>query len=357
MSNLNDLITFNLLSLPPKKEELSSYISNFDFTPQMFHHVFECALERQSFETLKALFEVESFRIHYTFLGSLLDEFLNQKRFHLLDFPFSLKAPYDFDSLLFQIIKKDKSHPYKKHLGLLLHRYGTRSANNLIILSHFTRGLLNTDKAMNLKHKKKISSECFLSLSKEETPLLRMISESSPPARRFKILISFKTSTHIDIIKMITLLSKYYPLNELLALFKSPPHSFSDIHETLLSLIMALDQHSNDAPLNQRLQFLDGKQILEYRVSVPKQRSDLLLTGKIMHHCVGSYIVDVEKNISNIINLLKNDEIIFTVELIFSSGSWHINQMKGKYNSSEFEGPLGGPLRKALLSYINGHTF
>ena len=92
-------------------------------------------------------------------------------------------------------------------------------------------------------------------------------------------------------------------------------------------------------------------------ISVPNTAADLFNTGKIMKHCVGSYVSGVIDGSQNIINLMSGSSIAYTIELRFSpKGGIDVCQFKGYRNSREMEGtPKGDKYREALCRLILDH--
>ena len=137
------------------------------------------------------------------------------------------------------------------------------------------------------------------------------------------------------------------------------PKTLNEIHDKLIPLITQLKtKEAENVKLNQMLSFLDGESLLDYKISVPKTAADLLNTGKLMKHCVGSYSSSVIEGRCNILNLLKDDRIAYTIELKINLSEKYfvVSQFKGYRNSRDMEGTeIGKKYREKLYELIRNH--
>ena len=88
-----------------------------------------------------------------------------------------------------------------------------------------------------------------------------------------------------------------------------------------------------------------------WELVMPKSTVDLKRWGNVLKHCVGAYGDRVKHRKSVIVGVFVNGEVLYTIEMLFKSGSWYVRQFLGHQNSSpdsEFSALVGGEILAAI---------
>lgn len=343
---------------------------------QSLKNAYNLAIQKNRPNVVRVLINQFGFRNNFSFATDEdINFFLEDDKAILLPLLYFQMRTITFDEILYYIFKE--AYPrYKKRVGVLFKKYGTRVLNNIFILSRLVDIEKNFDIVVNLDHSKLINEYVYKCLSGQELEngdtgqkdVFSWLTELNFSINRiFKILVSHKGNDQEDfyilawdIRRMIAMVKARYG-DDYVTIVKEyigkKPRSMKEIHDKLVPLLTMLEtEESEKIMLNQKLDFLEGESLFEYRISVPMTAADLLNTGTIMKHCVGAYADSVIQGSKNIINLIKGGDLVYTIELnLLSNQKFEIRQFKGYRNSCEMEGLKGEKYRKAICDLIKSH--
>lgn len=179
-------------------------------------------------------------------------------------------------------------------------------------------------------------------------------------------LIELVTNANISINKLYKYMYEDAPLNQFLYIpasildllcdsfnmtkdlnidFDKAPSSLERYHNTLVKEIKILNDKDNDAAINRvsnkykHLEYISeidettNTYKNKYSIIIPKTANDLIMEGKRMNHCVGSYIERMKKNISIILFVRLSDNINTSfVTMEYNPVTNSIVQIKARYN-------------------------
>ena len=87
----------------------------------------------------------------------------------------------------------------------------------------------------------------------------------------------------------------------------------------------------------------------EYEIDVPKTAHDLIETSAELNHCVHSYANRIKKKKCQIINLKRDRNRVYTIEVVKNRDGFEIKQFRGKFNENSMEGFDGEKLRMEII--------
>jgi len=239
----------------------------------------------------------------------------------------------------------------RKRLGMKIKQHGTVIINNLFYLKSLVSLDNNIDLVLSLDHSKILKNSHDIFSNYPTSWLL----ENYSLKKVFHFLsVTQDQEFFEDIFRMVRTLSQngmsHREFKEMIGNDLFLPLS---LHQKLIERITDLEYIKCDMNLNQNLLYLDGQKIFEYVISVPKTAKDLILTGRVLKHCVGSYIEEVIRKSTQIINLKLDGELKYTLEIRFIGTKAKIVQFKGRYNSNEMEKLEGEKYRQEILRILN----
>ena len=328
--------------------------------------IYQISLKKKDYALALYLLKKTDLSQEFLFLGETLEDFINSHAFNKIPLPHFKSYGLEYELILSILFKTSDITPFKKRIGLSLKTHGIPLINNLFALRSFTDIHKDLDKVLALDHSKALSYDVY-DLFKDHGGLLHSLTMGMPLTRLFKILLNFDLSLYSDIETMIDRIKSSEHLED----FKTQvlptlprKRTLHEIHDTILNFTFThdipplLERSPSFTPkvnieLNQEINFLDKKQVDDFTISIPKTSKELELIGRLMHHCVGFYSERVLKKECFILNLKKENLLLYTLELKKSQGIYTITQFKGKHNSSLLEGPKGQHLREAILKLAN----
>ena len=158
----------------------------------------------------------------------------------------------------------------------------------------------------------------------------------------FFLMLTTRSSYHnfyqllLDVNSMIHLLLETDTKKKIKKAMPKKIKSFRQLHDSLVTLVNGCSfNFSSDAKvqkLNQIIEVLEGHEILDYEITVPKTNIDLALTGRTLVSCVGSYTLAVMLKQSQILNLRIKGKLIYTVEILNITTRPYVSQIAGFAN-------------------------
>jgi len=356
MSHIKDIFLENIFDFKLSEKEVHAYIYAFDFDRSSLIKAYQESIEKNFPNTTKAILKNEHLIKEFSFLGPTLEYFLSREEYSKLMPLYFKRLDFSYESVLEEIFRTPHIHSYKKRFGLAIKKYGTNVINNAWILKTFVDLPLTLDQFLALDQSILLPDE-VISLNSNELEFLKLILDLVSLQKKIKLLTFFKRDDFIDIKRMFDLLVEHNSIDLITNKLKNElrvTSSFEELHEYFVTETFELENTIySKTILNQEVLFLQGLDLLDLKIEVPITGQDLMYTGKIMHHCVGSYVPSVAKGHTQIINLTRNGKIYFTLELKKDNGRYEVTQFKGKYNSSTYEGALGDTYREELYKIIS----
>jgi hypothetical protein len=303
------------------------------------------ARDQKKYRLLDYLVDEQDLKRHFLILPKLLED----KRYDLLPVPISVFFQDGIDDL-FDSDTVESAREHKLFMDLA-NKYGTVFVNNLFqisLLNNKSKQSPKLDFISKLDHSQEINpfyefnKECYLKLLDYyslERVFKLMLSSSS--------LGEFIEEDVILLFKEMESLSKEIQSQVL----PKKPKNLKKLHDDLSK---ALISHTKmGISLDQEISYLDGVQLEEFTIEVPKISDDLVSTSIELDHCVHTYIHHVKNGLCCIINLKRADKRVYTVELEKSEGDeFSIVQFKGFQNEESMEGVKGELMRNKILSLI-----
>ena len=307
------------------------------------------AREQKKYRVLDYLIEECDLKRHFLRLPKLL----SQRRYELLPIPVSVFFQDGIDRLLNDSPASQKAIKYS-HFMELASRFGTVFVNNFTIMSFLFEKLekrdginsfLKLDHSLEIDPYYKFNNKCYLKL-------LDYFSLN----RVFKLMVASCHNGEYIEVDLISLLDTLEALPQEIrpSMIPKKPKNLKKLHDDLSKALIPYTKMG--ISLDQELSYLDGVQLEEFTVEVPKISDDLVSTSIELDHCVHTYIHHVKNGLCCIINLKRADKRVYTVELEKSEGDeFSIVQFKGFQNEDSMEGVKGELMRNKILSLIKAN--
>lgn len=300
------------------------------------------AWEKNDQETLERLSEDYVIQSEFKFMNDLFHTFKREKKLNLMPLPY-FKADGDtFASLIHYLTSGLGIGGRLKIMGQLTNTYGTIFLNNLYVIKHLYGSNYNIDEIPNLDHSKMLEKRVAQRFTPQLFSLLRQYSFR----RVFKLLISAHEGEVVDCNNMI----KDADLRAITYELPPKPRSFIEVHDVIS--FVTLKKRKVNQKLKQDIEFLDGKLLLDYKIEVPKESFDLIATSGELNHCVHSYDEAIIKKQAQVLNLVKDNRRIYTIELRPSVSGHEVVQFKGRNNNAIMEGSQGRLYVSELLKML-----
>lgn len=294
-------------------------------------------------ECSQFLHERKELREKFYFLGDFYPECLESRRFELLAYP-----RFETKKLSFkEVIQKNFVHSNWtiKPLGQKTKKFGVTFLNNLFELyqmNDLAETMFWMEKFYNLDHTKELPDRISYAARR-----FHLLMDRYTEKRFFDLLFTIDMTDTGDIRLMLKRLAELSP-DEQKAALPRKPKSMKEIHDALSIKILEIKEQCR--PLEQEIDFLDGKIIKDFVIEVPKTSYDLRDTSKDLKHCVHTYTGFIKQRECQILNLKKDGLRIFTIELKKRNGKYRVTQFKGAGNENSMEGPDGVEYVQALES-------
>ena len=359
MSYIKEVLLSNLFDISLTEKDILAYMYAIGFEDHSIVSAYAMSVKREMPLLANTLFKQEVVRAKFIFMEELLGDFIDNKRVLSLAV---LPAPLvdkSFDEILEVIFGEREFEPYRKRVGVALKKFGTHVLSNIYILSLLIDIHKLIDNVLALDHSQAIDESLISKLNQQGDKFCWLVENYKTP-RIFKLLLTYEDESFNDLLNMINTI-KSIDRNGYVKVIKNnigkKPISFDDIHAKLLPTFYEI---TNSALMNtllyQDVEYLDGATLYEYTISVPRTGSDLFMTGKILKHCIASYVENVVGKSCQIINLKYNQNLAYTIELLPSSFGYQIGQFKGCQNSNIYEGLEGEKYRRSLIQKLNGES-
>jgi len=371
MFSIKENVLFNMVSKDNISEsEIDAIFLVANPDKKILFKIYNLAHHSQKYHIVRSLLKIACIKERFLFLGETYSTFLKKNEFEKLPLPFFEVTDLDIISLLQLLFKKGNIQHVKKGVELAIIKYGVNFLNNLLILREFIDISTNFNKIIALDHKTALPKEICKHLNTPEDPLqnllipypnnelfsdineIKFLLKPFLITKKFKILKSFNESDHQHIKWCLSKYLKVFTFENLNKKLTNANRKINSLHSILNILAnesrIIENQRLANLPLNQEIISLDGKPLLDFIISVPRNGEDLFNTGKVLDHYLGEYTQIVADRIVQIMNLIKNDQIHYTLSISWDDGYYDILEFKRNDNESLFKGPQGAPYIKAL---------
>lgn len=356
MDDVGEVFLQNIFDLSCSEKEIVDYIHSIDIKDESIEKAYSSSIQRKMPVVATFLLKEGVVNKKFDFMKETLSLFLKKDRILSLPFLYTPLEDKTYDQILEVIFGDGQLKRYQKRVGIAFKRYGTKLLNNMYILSFLFDMHKYIDEILVLDHRQAIGEDILTSLEQGQVNLDWLV-RNYKLTRVFKILVTYKSVIFRDSIRMIDMIKLVKGddfKKEMKECIGRKPRSFHEIHSKLLHKFNEIKNNQlQEIPLKQDIERLDGEELYEYTISVPRIGQDLIDTGLVMQHCVGSYIMSVVKKNCQILNLQYENELAYTVEIIPSSSGYRIRQFKGYRNSMEYEGREGEKYRNSLVEKLN----
>ncbi|OUR95736.1 hypothetical protein A9Q84_14640 [Halobacteriovorax marinus] len=355
---INEIVNLNLIELSIDEDLIISNFKDNLYSKKSLLNCYQMARRRKLSRTTSYLMHREHVAKNFSFLGEVIFELIESSGFEKLAMPVDALKHKTFKKVLIRIFKTQDIERFGKRVGQGVRKHGTVLLNNLYILSLFYDLTREIDVVLSLDHSREIPFN-IIDNSNIRPNNLNWLIDIYDVRRVFKILLTYNDHDALDCIRFVEMIRSEFGYDNQRNI-KTPigkkPKSFKEIHNKLYKKALEVEAIRN-APkdLNQDIIFLEGKEVFEFIIQVPLLSTDLIKTGEILNHCVGTYSESVISKRCQIINLidLVSRKPVFTIELVLRSIGYEIDQFKGDLNEDEYEGDEGRKYRNKILDLIS----
>ncbi len=356
INRVKETLLLNIFDLSLKEKEIIAYVHAMDFEDVSILKAYSYSMKRKMPVLANVLFNEKSVRTKFKFMDDSIPYFVENDKIFSLQLLFPPLIDKTYEEILQEIFGDDKFKLYRKRVGVALKKFGTNLLNNIYILSLLVDIHVLIDKILELDHNQAIDEQVLTKLKLPEFNLEWLLSNYKI-SRVFKVLLTYEDEYYTDSLRIINMIKNIEGEGYKEVVMKyigKKPISFHDIHARLLPKSCEVENnHLSSMSLRQDIEELDGDLLYEYTISIPKTGKDLLMTGAVLRHCVGSYIDAVVSKECLIINLSLENKLVFTVELVLRNKRYHISQFRGYRNSSKYEGEDGAKYRAKIIEKVN----
>ncbi|WP_127716734.1 PcfJ domain-containing protein [Halobacteriovorax sp. HLS] len=356
ISHVRETLLLNVFDLSLTEKEILAYIHAIGFKDESIVRAYSFSVKRKMPVLAKALFKEEAVTKKFYFMKESIPFFIENDNVLSLTVLYAPLIDKSYDEILEVIFGSGQFERYRKRVGAAFDKFGTNLLNNIYILSLLVDIHQFIDNVLVLNHRQAIDENIITKLKQPEVSLDWLVSNYKL-TRVFRVLLTCEDENFTDSLRIINMIRNVEG-DDYKEIVKEcigrKPISFYDIHTKLLPKSYEITNNQlRSISLNQDIENLDGENLYEYTISVPKTGEDLLITGATLKHCVGSFIEPVVNKTCQIINLKYKNKLAYTVELLPSSLGYRIGQFKGNRNSSEYEGYEGERYRNVLIELLN----
>jgi hypothetical protein len=309
-------------------EDLLELLTSSRIAAEAVLKIYSNAIGRKLPNSARFLFSTREVRNRFEFMDDDLLGVIQTNSIFKLPLLWDGVESRSFDEILSHLFEVSNPRPFKKRVGEIVKRQGTRGLNNLFVLRHVCDLKTSLDHILNLNHSRTLPEKLW-NVFQEEPWKLDWVHQTGWSERRILNLYFNGESELIDdIFRIMASISEATDSETATELKKKARvvNSFQKAHDVFLELLLQLDlKVKKDLPLHQEIDYLEGERCLEYSISVPRTGCDLLDTGMVLQHCVGSYIEHVRNGLCCILNLKLEGNIKYTLELEPSHLGYQIN--------------------------------
>jgi hypothetical protein len=309
--------------------------------------LYEHAWKSKNLITLNELSLNYGIKAEFKFLGEFYDQKIKAQEFQFLALPYFLTDRENFMTIVQKLTGPKYSKGILKKFGVQVEKYGVSFLNNYLELSPVMKKLnLTMDELMSLDHSHLLPKN----LTDKIEGLDYILSRFSKG--RAHILMSTADSDTTHELQIIAVSAARFSEEKIKNWLPRKPKSLKEIHDKLSEGI--LKETTKDVPLMQDIFHFHGQACGEFIIEVPEGSHDLVRTSTELKHCVHAYKDAIIKKNCQILNLIKDGQRIYTVELRKSEEKYFIWQFRGFQNENSMESSNGDELRKKLLELMEG---
>ena len=272
-----------------------------------------------------------------------------EKNYHLFPLPEFKTEGKDFHELIQDLTGPMFSKDLLKRVESATHKYGVNFLNNFYFLRQvYDFEKLNIDLIFEMDHSKAIDRSVIDQLD----PLtFDFLFQGVDQIRVFDLITSAHEKMVYDIFALIDQNSKSENLK---VLIPKSAQSFGEIHDAFQRYVAQL--RNTNRSLDQKISYLQGKNILEFEIEVPSMSHDLYDSCKLLDEI---FTYDIKRLASKVVSgeiqilyLIKNDTRIYAVELIPIPDGLRVNRIKGMSKEVQAEIELSKVLRENINKII-----
>jgi len=328
--------------------EKRTFIDSLGVSDKFVLESFECAMAEGLNEAAEFLYYSTPITEQFSFMADVSNSFLKEGRVLELDLPILDAKNKTYDELLVKIFGDD-FYRFRKRVGLGIIKFGSRFLNNLLMFSDLVCVKRNIDSILSLDHSKAIPKKVYYGLGSD---CLKVTIGHLSLQRQFRVLTNGNVNQVSDINRLFKVIRKQYFYDykgKVQRGVGKKVKSLGEVHNRLTLLSYSLEYKNLDLNLNQSVEKLEGKEVYEYIIQVPKTPRAIIETGRIMRHCLGSYVQSIVEGDLQVINLLQHGKPFYTLSFRANgAGFLTIREFKGLKNSNEMEMGEGEKYRQRI---------